>query len=151
MGVEDRIHELGLVLPAPSLPVGNYVRTVRIGNLLYVSGTGSVGEQMSFKGKLGRELSTEEGYQAARLCALNILSTLKTELEDLDKVVRMVRLAGLVNSTQEFTDHSVVMNGASDLFVQVFGERGKHARSVGGVAALPSSIAVEVDALVEVA
>jgi enamine deaminase RidA (YjgF/YER057c/UK114 family) len=122
-----------------------------VGNLLYVSGTGSVGEEMGFKGKLGGELSTIEGYQAARVCALNILSTLKNELGDLDKVVRIVKLVGMINSTEEFGDHSVVMNGASDLFVQVFGEKGKHARSVAGVAALPSNIAVEVDAVVEVA
>lgn len=151
MRVEDRIHELGLVLPAPRSPSANYVPTVRVGNLLHVSGTGSAGEEKAFKGKLGRELSIEEGYQAARLCALKILSTLKSELRDLDKVVRIVKLVGMVNSTEEFGDHSTVINGASDLFVQVFGERGKHARSVAGVAALPSNLAVEVDAVVQVA
>ena len=150
MEVERRLKELQLKLPAARPSTGKYVRTVRVGNVLYISGTGSVGEQNTFKGKLGRELTTQEGCQAAHLCALKILATLKRELGDLDKVVRIVKLVGIVNCTEKFEDHSIVLDGASELFVQVFGERGNHARSVMGAVGLPSNIAVEVEAIVEI-
>lgn len=150
MEVEKRLKELRMKLPPARPSVGKYVRTARVGNVLYISGTGSVDEQNTFKGKLGRELTTQEGYQAARLCALKILATLKSELGDLDQVVRIVRLVGIVNCTQEFEDHSIVLDGASELFVQVFGDRGNHTRSVIGAVGLPSNIAVEVEAMVEI-
>jgi enamine deaminase RidA (YjgF/YER057c/UK114 family) len=146
------MRELSIELPTPSSPGANYVPFVRTGDLVHLTGQLSQwnGERR-FIGKLGREYGIEEGQQAARLCALNLIAHLKTAAEgDLDRVRRCVRVAGFVNSTPDFVSQSQVMNGASDLFVQVFGDAGRHARMAVGVAALPYDVAVEVEALVEV-
>src|SRR5258706_3063959 len=150
--IEDRLRELEIELPEPSKPGANYVPTVRSGNLVFLTGQLSQwnGERR-FIGKLGREFGVEEGRQAARLCALNLIAHLKEALGgDLDRVARCVRLAGYVNSTPDFTGQSQVMNGASDVFVEVFGERGRHARMAVGVSALPYDVAVEVEGVFEV-
>jgi len=150
--IEDRLRELEIELPEPSKPGANYVPAVRSGNLVFLTGQLSQwnGERR-FIGKLGREFGVEEGRQAARLCALNLIAHLKEALGgDLDRVARCVRLAGYVNSTPDFTGQSQVMNGASDVFVEVFGERGRHARMAVGVSALPYDVAVEVEGVFEV-
>jgi enamine deaminase RidA (YjgF/YER057c/UK114 family) len=152
MGFEERLRELRIELPTPSQPGANYVQFVRAGNLIYLTGQLSQwnGERR-FIGKLGREFGVEEGRQAARLCALNLVAHLRTALEgDLDRVVRCVRVAGYVNSTPDFTGQSQVINGASDLFVELFGEAGRHTRMAIGVSALPYDVAVEVEAVFEV-
>jgi len=151
--VEDRLKALGIELPTPSKPGANYVPFVRAGNLIYLTGQLSQwnGERR-FVGKLGRDFGVEEGQQAARLCALNLIAHLRTALDgDLDRVARCVRIAGFVNSTPDFLSQSQVVNGASDLFVQVFGEAGRHTRMAVGVAALPYDVAVEVEGLFEIA
>jgi len=150
--IDDRLDALGIELPEPSTPGANYVPYVRTGNLLFMTGQLSQwnGERR-FVGKLGRDYGIEEGRQAARLCALNVIAHLRTALDgDLDRVARCVRIAGFVNSTPEFTAQSQVMNGASDLFVEVFGEAGRHARLAIGVSALPYDVAVEVEGVFEV-
>jgi enamine deaminase RidA (YjgF/YER057c/UK114 family) len=150
--IEARLAELQLELPDPSSPGANYVPFVRTGNLVFITGQLSQwnGERR-FIGKLGREFGIEEGQQAARLCALNLIAHLKNAVDgDLDRVTRCVRLAGFVNSTPDFHGHSQVINGASNLFVDVFGEAGRHARMAVGVAALPYDVAVEVEAIFEV-
>lgn len=149
---DDRLAELGLELPNPSQPGANYVQTHRVGDLLFVTGQLSQwnGER-KFVGKVGREFGLEEGQEAARLCALNLLAHLKVATEnDLDRVVRCVRIAGYVNSTPDFVGQSQVINGASDLFVDVLGEAGRHTRMAVGVVALPYDVAVEVEAVFEV-
>ena len=150
--IEARLAELGLELPKPSSPGANYVPFVRTGNLVFITGQLSQwnGERR-FIGKLGREFGVEEGQQAAKLCALNLIAHLKTAVDgDLDRVARCVRIAGFVNSTPDFLGHSQVLNGASDIFVNVFGDVGRHARMAVGVAALPYDVAVEVEAVFEV-
>jgi len=150
--IDDRLDALGIALPEPSTPGANYVPYVRTGNLLFMTGQLSQwnGERR-FVGKLGRDYGIEEGRQAAWLCALNVIAHLRTALDgDLDRVARCVRIAGFVNSTPEFTAQSQVMNGASDLFVEVFGEAGRHARLAIGVSALPYDVAVEVEGVFEV-
>ncbi|HEX7184176.1 MAG TPA: RidA family protein [Thermoanaerobaculia bacterium] len=149
---EDRLRELQIELPQPSKPGANYVQFVRSGNLLFLTGQLSQwnGERR-FIGKLGRELGLEEGQQAARLCALNLIAHLRTAVNgDLNQVVRCVRVAGYVNSVPEFVGQSQVINGASDLFVEIFGEAGRHTRMAVGVSALPYDVAVEVEAVFEV-
>ena len=149
---EDRLKALGIELPAPAAPMGNYVSAVRTGNLVFLAGVGPRkpdGELVL--GKLGRDLTVEQGYEAARLCAVRILANLKQEIGDLDKVVRIVKLLGMVNSDPDFTQPPAVMNGCSDLLVEVLGDRGRHARSAVGLATLPNGMAVEVEAVVEVA
>ena len=151
--IDDRLRELGIELPTPSAPGANYVPTVRSGNLLFITGQLSQwnGERR-FVGKLGREFGIAEGQQAARLCALNLIAHLREALaDDLDRVVRCVRVAGYVNSTPDFTGQSRVINGASDVFVSVFGEAGRHTRMAVGVSALPYDVAVEVEATFEIA
>lgn len=150
--IDDRLRELGIELPQPSAPGANYVPTVRSGNLLFLTGQLSQwnGERR-FVGKLGREFDVAEGQQAARLCALNLIAHLRAALDgDLDRVVRCVRIAGYVNSTPDFTGQSQVVNGASDVFVSVFGEAGRHTRMAVGVSALPYDVAVEVEAVFEI-
>ena len=150
--VDARLKELGLELPNPSAPGANYVPFVRAGDLVFLTGQLSQwnGERR-FIGKVGREFGVEEGQQAARLCALNLIAHLRAAAEgDLDRVRRCVRLAGFVNSTPDFTAQSQVINGASDVFVQVFGDAGRHARMAVGVAALPYDVAVEVEGVFEV-
>jgi enamine deaminase RidA (YjgF/YER057c/UK114 family) len=150
--VEARLRELEIDLPEPSQPGANYVAFVRAGSLLFLTGQLSQwnGERR-FVGKLGEEYGVPEGQHAARLCALNLIAHLKVALDgDLDRVVRIVRLAGYVNSTPDFLGQSQVMNGASDLFVDVFGEAGRHTRMAVGVSALPYDVAVEVEGVFEV-
>lgn len=150
--IDQRLKDLGIELPEASKPGANYVPCVRTGNLLFMTGQLSQwnGERR-FIGKLGREYRIEEGQQAARLCAMNVLAHARAALGgDLDRIVRCVRVAGYVNGVPEFTGHSQVMNGASDLFVQIFGESGRHTRMAVGVSALPYDVAVEVEAVFEV-
>lgn len=149
---DARLKELGIELPQASAPAANYVPYVRTGNLLFMAGQVTVwnGERR-FVGKLGREFGVEEGQQAARLCALNLIAQLRSALDgDLDRLVRVVRVGGFVNSTPDFLDQPKVVNGASDLFVEVFGEAGKHARTAVGTNVLPFDVAVEVEAVFEV-
>lgn len=150
--IEERMMQHNIELPNPSSPGANYVPFVRSGNLVFITGQLSQwnGERR-FIGKLGREFGVEEGQQAARLCALNLVAHLRTAVEgDLDRVTRCVRIAGFVNSEPSFTAQSQVMNGASDVIVEIFGEVGRHARMAVGVAALPYDVAVEVEAIFEV-
>jgi enamine deaminase RidA (YjgF/YER057c/UK114 family) len=149
---DARLQELGIELPQASAPAANYVPFVRTGNLLFVAGQVTVwnGERR-FVGKLGRELDAAQGQQAARLCGLNLIAQLRRALDgDLDRLVRVVRLGGFVNSMPDFLEQPQVVNGASDLFVEVFGEAGKHARTAVGTNVLPFDVAVEVDAVFEV-
>lgn len=143
---EERLMELGLTLPAPRPAAGNYVSCVRTGNLIFTSGQGT----NEYRGRLGEDVSIEVGYDAARQCMLNLLTVVKQEIGELSKVKRIVKVLGFVNSSPDFTDQPKVMNGASDLLVQVFGERGKHGRSAVGMAQLPLNNAVEVEMVVEV-
>jgi enamine deaminase RidA (YjgF/YER057c/UK114 family) len=150
--IDERLRELAIELPRASTPGANYVPAVRSGNLLFLTGQLSQwnGERR-FIGKLGREFDVEQGQQAARLCALNLIAHLREALDgDLDRVVRCVRLAGYVNSVPDFTGQSQVVNGASDLFVAVFGDAGRHTRMAVGVSALPYDVAVEVEGVFEV-
>ena len=150
--VEKKLADLGLALPAPASPVANYIPFVRVGALLFVSGQicFDAGGKLVAKGKLGGGISVEDGQKAARACAVNLLAQVKAALGDLDKVVRVVRLGGFINSAPTFLDGPKVMNGASDLMVAVFGDKGRHARTTVGVAALPLDAAVEVEGLFEV-
>jgi enamine deaminase RidA (YjgF/YER057c/UK114 family) len=143
---DGKLEELGIELPAASPPAANYVKAVRVGNLLFLSGHAAVS---GFKGKLGKDLTTEEGYQAARSTAISVIATLKHELGDLNKVKRIVKVMGMVNSTPEYTEQHLVTNGFSDLMVAVFGDKGRHARSAVGMGALPFDFAVEIDLIVE--
>jgi enamine deaminase RidA (YjgF/YER057c/UK114 family) len=152
MSIEAHLKELGIELPRPSAPGANYVPFARTGNLLYITGQLSQwnGERR-FIGKLGREYDVAQGQEAARLSALNVVAHVKSALDgDLDRVTRCVRVAGYVNCLPDFTGQSQVMNGASDLFVQVFGELGRHTRMAVGVAALPYDVATEVEGVFEV-
>ena len=153
MGAEARLKEKNITLPAPATPVANYVGAVRVGNLLFVSGHGPIrqdGKPLT-RGKLGRDLSVEQGYQVAREVGLNLLATTRTALGSLDKVRRVVKVLGMVNSAEGFGDQPKVINGFSDLMVEVFGEPlGKHARSAVGMAELPMGIPVEIEMVLEV-
>jgi len=150
--VEQKLSALGIELHEPKAPAANYVGFVRTGNLLIVSGQVcySPDGKLIAKGKLGAGVSVEQGVAAARGCAINLLAQVKMALGDLDKVVRVVRLGGFVNSAPDFFEGPKVLNGASDLMVAVFGDKGRHARTTVGVASLPSDAAVEVDAIFEV-
>lgn len=154
MHAERKLEALGLSLPPIPQPVANYVPLVRTGNLLFVSGHGpgvvTDGKLSFIQGKLGKDLDVEQGYDAARQVMLNILQSVKQELGDLDKVKRVVKLLGFVNCTPDFPDQPKVINGASDLLVELFGERGRHARSAVGMQQLPFGIAVEIEMVVEV-
>lgn len=147
---EARLAELGIKLPVSSPPVANYLPAVRSGNWLFLSGLGPCGEMApDMLGKLGAERSVEEGYRAARRTAVCLIAVLKAEAGDLKKVHRIVRVFGMVNATPDFTQHPQVINGASDLLVAVFGERGRHARAAVGMASLPFDIPVEIEMMVE--
>jgi enamine deaminase RidA (YjgF/YER057c/UK114 family) len=149
--VEARLKELGIELPEVPPTIGNYAAAVRTGNLLFLSGRLPRWEdQFVLLGKLTKDLTVEQGYEAARLTALNLLATLKSELGDLDRVTRVVKLVGMVNSQPDFTDQPRVINGASDLLVEIFGDKGRHARAAFGVAALPMNASVELELIVEV-
>lgn len=148
---EQKLQSLGIVLPAPTNPVANYVKFVHTGNLIFLSGHGPANADGKYTtGKLGKELSIEEGYNAAKLTGINLLSTLKTAVGDLSKVKRIVKVLGMVNSTEQFTDQPKVINGFSDLMVAIFGDKGKHARSAVGMASLPMNMVVEIEMIVEV-
>jgi enamine deaminase RidA (YjgF/YER057c/UK114 family) len=151
--IDARLKELGIELPQATAPVANYVPYTVTGNLVVVSGQVTLwGGKVEYVGKLGREIGIEDGQKAARLCALNILTHLKTACGgDLDRVKRVVRLGGFVNCTPEFTEMPQVVNGASNLMVEVFGDAGRHARAAVGVASLPLGVAVEVEAMFEIA
>jgi enamine deaminase RidA (YjgF/YER057c/UK114 family) len=152
MSAEARIKELGLTLPQPPKPGGNYVPGVRVGNLLYLSGHGPsrVDGMPAARGKVGRDLSIEEGYKVAREVGVNLLGTARSLLGSLDKVKRVVKVLGMVNSAEGFGDQPKVINGFSDLMVEVFGENGRHARSAVGMAELPSGIPIEIEMILEV-
>jgi len=145
------LEQLNIELPEVASPVANYVRSVRTGNLLFLSGGGPKKTDGTYiTGKLGENLTIEEGYEAARITAINHLATLKSELGDLNKVKRIVKVLGMVNSTGDFMEQPKVINGFSDLMVAVFGERGRHARSAVGMSSLPMGIAVEIELIVEI-
>ena len=149
MSAEANLKQKGIVLPNPPKPVANYVRAVRTGNLLYTAGGGP--EPHIPKGKLGRDLTVEQGYQAARSTGLNLLAVVRDSLGSLDKVKRVVKVLGMVNSAEGFGEQPKVINGFSDLMVEVFGEAiGKHARSAVGMAELPNNIPVEIEMILEV-
>ena len=151
MQVEARLKEMGVKLPPAATPVANYVPAVRTGNLVFLSGHGPFNEDGSLiTGKVGSELTTEQGYEAARRVAIGLLGSLKAEIGDLEKVKRVVKLLGLVNCTPNFADQPKVINGASDFLVEVLGAKGKHARSAVGTNALPMNIAVEIEMIVEI-
>ncbi len=148
---EEKLKNLNIVLPAPSSPVANYVKYVRSGNLIFLSGHGPAKADGSYiTGKLGRDLSIEEGYVAAKQTGISLLATLKDAVGNLSKVKRIVKVLGMVNGTDGFTDQPKVINGFSDLMVAVFGDKGKHARSAVGMASLPMNMAVEIEMVVEV-
>jgi enamine deaminase RidA (YjgF/YER057c/UK114 family) len=153
MGAEARLKELNITLPAPATPMANYVGAERVGNLLFVSGHGPVRTdgKPSARGKVGRELSVEQGYQVAREVGLSLMSTVRQALGSLDRVKRVVKVLGMVNSADGFGEQPRVMNGFSDLMVELFGESiGKHARSAVGMAELPLGIPVEIEMILEV-
>ena len=151
MKIEAKIEELGHKLPGTWAPPANFVPAVRTGNLVFVSGHGPRREDGThITGRIGADLTLEDGYEAARRVALGLLASLKAEIGDLDKVRRIVKLLGMVNCTSDFVDPPKVINGASDLLVAVFGEAGRHARSAVGMMALPNNIAVEIEMIVEV-
>jgi enamine deaminase RidA (YjgF/YER057c/UK114 family) len=148
---DKKLKELGIELFPPTPPMANYVKAVRTGNLLYLAGHGPTrADNTNITGKVGKDLTLEQGVQAARQTGVALLSTLKAELGDLNRVKRIVKVLGMVNCTENFTDQPKVINGFSDLMVAVFGEKGKHARSAVGMYALPSNIAVEIEIIVEV-
>ena len=148
---EARLAELGITLPEPPSPVANYVNGVRTGNLIFLAGKGPKrADGSELHGKLGADVSIEEGYEGARLTAINQLAVLKAMLGDLDRVVRVVKVLGMVNSDPSFVEQPAVINGFSDLIVQVFGERGRHARAAVGMSSLPRGQAVEIEMIVEV-
>lgn len=149
---EERLERLGLTLPAVPQPIGTFVNAVRVGNLLFVSGQGPLTESgVLMTGKVGRTISTEEAYEHARLVGLNLLAVTKKESGDLSRVRRVVKLFGMVNADPDFTEHPKVINGCSDLFGEVFGEAGFHARSAVGMGSLPNNITVEIEAILELA
>jgi len=154
MEVEKKLTEMGLSLPPSPAPVANYIPAVRSGNLLFVSGHGPAllkdGKIEYIRGKLGKDLTVEQGYNAAKQVMLNILQSIKGIIGDLDKVRRIVKVLGFVNCTEDFPDQPRVINGASDLLVALYGERGRHARSAVGMQQLPFGIAVEIEMVVEV-
>jgi len=151
--VEKKLAELGIALPTPASPLANYVPFVRSGAHLFVSGQVCLDAsgKLIAKGKLGGGVSLEQGQQAARACAANVLAQVKAAIGDLDKVTRVIRLGGFINSDPSFLDGPKVMNGASDLMVAAFGDKGRHSRATVGVAALPGDAAIEVDGIFEVA
>ena len=149
--VESKLASLGITVPAATAPAANYVPTVISGNQLWVSGQISIVDGTLLTGKLGADVDVEAGRAAARQCAINVIAQIKSALGDLDRVKRVVKLVAFVNSAPDFTDQPKVVNGASDLFVEAFGEAGRHARSAVGAAALPFNVSVEIEAVIEFA
>jgi enamine deaminase RidA (YjgF/YER057c/UK114 family) len=151
MSAEDKAKELGLDLSNPSAPVAAYVSAVRTGDLVFLSGTIPMRSDGSrVEGKVGKDLSVEQGYDAARLTAVGLLARLRAEIGSLDRVRRIVKLTGFVNAPPEFTQHPQVINGASELMLEVFGEAGRHARAAVGMGSLPFNVAVEIELVAEV-
>jgi enamine deaminase RidA (YjgF/YER057c/UK114 family) len=149
--IDDRLAELGLTLPEPAAPVANYVPYVISGNLVFISGQISIGAEGLIKGTLGAGMDIVEGVAAAKACGVNLIAQLRIACSgDLDRVMRVVKLGGFVNSTPEFTDQPKVINGASDLMVAVFGEAGRHARAAVSAPSLPLGAAVEIDGIFEI-
>lgn len=151
LGPEERLHALGIELPEVSPAIANYVGAVRSGNLIFLAGhlpRNADGEVIT--GKLGADMDVDAGYEAARQATIALLATLKAEIGSLDDVVRIVKVFGMVNADPEFTQHSQVINGASDLLGEVFGDKGRHARAAAGFSSLPLNAAVEVEMIVEV-
>jgi enamine deaminase RidA (YjgF/YER057c/UK114 family) len=148
--IEERLKKIGMTLPKPPTPAGSYVPVIRTGNLLFVSGQIPMEDgKVVFTGKVADD-NLEEAQKSARMCAINILAQIKREIGDLDKISRIVRLSGFVNSSQEFTQHPKVINAASDLIFEIFGEKGKHSRIAVGVTSLPLGSMTEIDAVIEV-
>ena len=148
---EAKLKELGIDLPSPAAPVANFVNAVKVDNLLFLSGNGPLKSDGKFiTGKLGENLTIEQGYEAARLTGINQIAILKYAIGDLSKVKRIVKVLGMVNASSDFNDHPKVINGYSDLMVEVFGDRGKHARAAVGMVSLPFNIAVEIEMIVEI-
>ena len=148
--VESRLAELGYTLPEPPKPIGNYLSASRSGNIMWMAGVGSRrADESRISGKLGVDLTVEQGYEAAQWCALNLLARMKMELGDLDRVTGILKVVGMVNSSPDFEEQAKVVDGASDLFVEVFGEAGRHSRSAPGMAVLPRNTAVIVDCVIE--
>ena len=152
MSAEENLKKLGIDLGTVSAPVANYVNAVRTGNLLFLAGKGPRADASGHRpvGKVGRDFTVPQAYQHARTVGLDLLAVMRAELGSLDKVKRVVKVLGMVNAVPEFTDHPKVINGCSDLFVEVFGEAGKHARSAVGMGSLPMGIPVEIEVIVEV-
>jgi enamine deaminase RidA (YjgF/YER057c/UK114 family) len=151
MNAEQKLKDMGIALPESPRPIANYVTSVRTGNLLFISGHGPYNDgKTATVGKLGKDLTIEDGYKTARNVALNCLASAKANLGSLNKVKRVVKLLGMVNCTEDFKDHPKVINGASDLLVEIFADAGRHARSAVGMQALPNQIPVEIEMILEV-
>ena len=150
--IDKRLAELGITLPVPAKPVANYVGWVRTGNLVFTAGQVPLKDgKIEYQGKLGKDYTVEQGAQAARICAINVVAQLKDAVGgDLDRIKRIVKVVGFVNGVPDFADHPKVVNGASDLLVEIFGDKGRHARSAVGSGSLPVNVAVEVEAVAEV-
>ena len=149
--VESRLAELGYTLPVPPEPIGNYLSASRSGNIMWMAGVGSRRTDGSrISGKLGTDLTVEQGYEGARWCALNLLARMKVELGDLDRVTGILKVVGMVNSSPDFEEQAKVVDGASDLFVELFGEAGRHSRSAPGMAVLRGNTAVIVECVIEI-
>ncbi len=150
--IESRLTDLGITLPTPAAPVANYLPYTISGNTVFVSGQVTIGpDGLEYQGKIGADLTVDDGVKAARLCAINILAQVKAALDgDLERISQCLKLGGFVNAVPEFTDHPAVINGASDLMVDVLGDRGRHARFAVGAGSLPLNVAVEVDAIFEI-
>ena len=147
--IDARLRELEIAIPDPYKPFANYVAEKRVGNLVFLGGHSEC-EEPYITGKVGADRTVAEGYEAARLTALCLLASLKAEIGDLDKVIQIVKVNGMVNATEEFKDHSKVINGCSDLLIKIFGERGRHAHAAVGMASLPLNLTVEIEMIVEV-
>ena len=151
MKIEEKLKELNITLPETPKPIANYLQCIRAGNLIFLSGQGPMDNEGNFiTGKIGSDIKLDDAYLAARTVGLQLISVLKSEIQDLDRVKQIVKLLGMVNANQNFTDHPKVINGCSDLLVEVFQGKGKHARSAVGMASLPGNIPVEIEMIVEI-
>lgn len=148
--IEDKLKEMGLTLPSMPKPAGSYIPSVKIHDLVFISGQVPFVNDQLRTGKLGKDLTTEDGYECAKICALNALSVIKSELGSLDNIHRIVKVSGYVNCVDDFTDQPKVLNGASDLFGQLFGDKGKHSRIAIGSNSLPLNSAVEIDVIFQI-